>query len=101
MNVVQWLRQKHRIASAKQLDAEKTLGSLIVLRNPFDVNEGMYTPDFFKLQWTDQVNFQKGHDDAQTEENERLASFLDQEATLTRLRSDSSFTDKPACIFIF
>ncbi|PLW13612.1 hypothetical protein PCANC_16319 [Puccinia coronata f. sp. avenae] len=69
--IVQWLRQKHRIASAKQLDAEKTLGSLIVLRNPFDVNEGMYTPDFFKSQWTDQVNFQK-----------------DQEATLTRLRSE-------------
>ncbi|PLW51479.1 hypothetical protein PCASD_00440 [Puccinia coronata f. sp. avenae] len=88
MNVVQWLWQKHRIASAKQLDAEKTLGSLIVLQNPFDVNEGMYTPDFFKSQWTDQVNFQKGHDDAQTEENERLASFLDQEATLTRLRSE-------------
>ncbi|PLW52161.1 hypothetical protein PCANC_10269 [Puccinia coronata f. sp. avenae] len=86
--IVQWLWQKHRIASAKQLDAEKTLGSLIVLRNPFDVNEGMYTPDFFKSQWTDQVNFQKGHDDAQTEENERLASFLDQEATLTRLRSE-------------
>jgi hypothetical protein len=46
----------------------------------------MYTTEYFKSQWDDQVTFHKRHSDAETEENERLAAFLDQEATLSRLR---------------
>ncbi|PLW55384.1 hypothetical protein PCANC_02345 [Puccinia coronata f. sp. avenae] len=88
LQLVQWLRQKYRIASSKRLDAEKILGSLAVLRNPFDTHQGTYTSAFLKSQWINQVNFQKSHNDTETEENEQLAAFLDQEATLTRLRSE-------------
>ncbi|PLW41410.1 hypothetical protein PCANC_12011 [Puccinia coronata f. sp. avenae] len=88
-----WIRQKHKMALSKQLEAQNLLAPLLALPNPHKPGQPMYTTEYFKSQWDDQVTFHKRHSDAETEENERLAAFLDQEATLSRLRTELNNID--------
>ncbi|PLW37089.1 hypothetical protein PCANC_19025 [Puccinia coronata f. sp. avenae] len=76
------------MALSKQLEAQNLLAPLLALPNPHKPGQPMYTTEYFKSQWDDQVTFHKRHSDAETEENERLAAFLDQEATLIELHAE-------------
>ncbi|KNZ55396.1 hypothetical protein VP01_2695g4 [Puccinia sorghi] len=45
-----------------------------------------YTNQFFKEQWSNQVDFQKSHTEAETKRHERLAAFFERERMLNQLR---------------
>jgi hypothetical protein len=86
INAARWIKHKYKIAVKRGEGAKACLDGLTRLRNPFSLPQINYTSDFFKSQWEDQRNFQQNHSEAETEERERLAAYLDQQATLDALR---------------
>ncbi|PLW13185.1 hypothetical protein PCASD_19009 [Puccinia coronata f. sp. avenae] len=66
--------------------AKVELDRLCETRNPFSIDQLNYTRGFFEAQWQDQQDFQQTHSNSETEERERLAEYLDRQATLETLR---------------
>ena len=84
--IVHWITHKHKMAIDRSDKAKEELDSLSKTQNPFSTDQLNYTREFFEEQWRDQQAFQQNHTNAQTEEQELLAEYLDQKATLENLR---------------
>ena len=88
LTIAQWLRHKLETAKAKLNQARIDLAGLQRIPNPFSASPqaSYYTRHFFRQQWADQRSFQLRHTDADRDRQERLAAYLDREATLEGLR---------------
>ncbi|PLW23158.1 hypothetical protein PCASD_16526 [Puccinia coronata f. sp. avenae] len=74
--------------------AKVELDRLCETRNPFSIDQLNYTRGFFEAQWQDQRDFQQTHTNSETEERERLAEYLDRQATLETLRQQLREADE-------
>ncbi|PLW35882.1 hypothetical protein PCASD_12115 [Puccinia coronata f. sp. avenae] len=74
--------------------AKVELDRLCETRNPFSIDQLNYTRGFFEAQWRDQRDFQQTHSNLETEERERLAEYLDRQATLETLRQQLREADE-------
>jgi hypothetical protein len=84
--IVSGIRHKFVVAEERKQQSQEKLSTLLSMVNPFVPGPSNYTSEFFKSQWSDQVDFQKTHSDAETERNERLALFFERERMLDQLR---------------
>jgi hypothetical protein len=84
--LVHWIKHKQKMAIDRSEKAKVKLDQLCETRNPFSIDQLNYTRGFFEAQWQDQQDFQQTHSNLETEERERLAEYLDRQATLETLR---------------
>ncbi|KAA1087822.1 hypothetical protein PGTUg99_012270 [Puccinia graminis f. sp. tritici] len=85
--LVHWIEHKYHQAARRKEESTIKLDSLSKLINPFVSPRATYDLRFFEEQWNHQRQFQLTHSDADRERQERLAMFLDREASLNRLRA--------------
>jgi hypothetical protein len=83
---VHWIKHKQKMAIEQCEKAKDKLDRLSKTHNPFANSQLNYKCNFFEAQWQDQQTFQKTHTNLETEERERLAEYLDHQATLKTLR---------------
>jgi putative heme degradation protein len=84
--LVHWIEHKYDQAVRRKEESTIKLDLLSKMINPFVSPRSTYDLRFFEEQWNHQRQFQLTHTDADRERQERLAMFLDQEASLNRLR---------------
>ncbi|KAA1080869.1 hypothetical protein PGT21_050213 [Puccinia graminis f. sp. tritici] len=85
-SLVGWIKHKYQMADNKGEAARAQLAELATVQNVFSNDQSNYDHQFFESQWQDQRSFQENHTNAETEERERLAVYLDRQATLEKLR---------------
>ncbi|KAI7946409.1 hypothetical protein MJO29_010936, partial [Puccinia striiformis f. sp. tritici] len=84
--VVDWIKHKYKIAGEKGDTARAQLVELTKVPNEFSLDQSNYNREFFESQWQDQRRFQQNHTTIESEEQERLAVYLNRQATLETLR---------------
>jgi hypothetical protein len=84
--LVHWIEHKYHQAAQRKEESTIKLDSLSKLINPFISPRATYDLRFFEEQWNHQRQFQLTHTNADRKRQERLAMFLDWEASLNRLR---------------
>ncbi|KAI9620201.1 hypothetical protein H4Q26_013769 [Puccinia striiformis f. sp. tritici PST-130] len=83
---IDWIKHKYKIAGEKGDTARAQLVELTKVPNEFSLDQSNYNREFFESQWQDQRRFQQNHTTIESEEQERLAVYLNRQATLETLR---------------